>query len=151
MRAGKLGEPGPHACVREQPRHDLLERRRHRRELGRDHLVQGHRPSVELGLYALVDLRVAELPEHEVERVPLGDGSIPVEDDSLRRCRHRGSLPARLAPHKQRGVHTAGAVVGKRAPKDVGKDYLDGGKGKDRADGGPARDVCHAERKVHCP
>lgn len=32
-----------------------------------------------------------------------------------------------------------------------GKDSLDGGKGKDRADGGPQRDVCHAEKKVHCP
>jgi len=33
----------------------------------------------------------------------------------------------------------------------AGKDMLDGNGGKDRADGGPARDVCHAERKVHCP
>jgi Ca2+-binding RTX toxin-like protein len=32
-----------------------------------------------------------------------------------------------------------------------GKDRLDGSGGKDRADGGPARDVCHAERRVHCP
>ena len=32
-----------------------------------------------------------------------------------------------------------------------GKDVLDGQAGKDRADGGPARDVCHAERRVHCP
>ena len=32
-----------------------------------------------------------------------------------------------------------------------GKDTLIGGYGKDRADGGPARDVCRAERKVHCP
>lgn len=32
-----------------------------------------------------------------------------------------------------------------------GKDVLDGQAGKDRADGGPARDLCRAERKVHCP
>jgi Ca2+-binding RTX toxin-like protein len=32
-----------------------------------------------------------------------------------------------------------------------GRDVLDGGKGKDRADGGPKRDVCHAEKKIHCP
>jgi Ca2+-binding RTX toxin-like protein len=34
---------------------------------------------------------------------------------------------------------------------EKGKDRLIGGKGKDRADGGPARDVCQAEKKVHCP
>ncbi|HET7808119.1 MAG TPA: calcium-binding protein [Gaiellaceae bacterium] len=33
----------------------------------------------------------------------------------------------------------------------LGRDTLDGNAGKDRADGGPARDVCRAERKVHCP
>jgi Ca2+-binding RTX toxin-like protein len=32
-----------------------------------------------------------------------------------------------------------------------GKDRLVGGAGKDRADGGPQRDVCSAERKIHCP
>jgi Ca2+-binding RTX toxin-like protein len=32
-----------------------------------------------------------------------------------------------------------------------GKDVLLGQDGRDRADGGPARDLCSAERKVHCP
>jgi Ca2+-binding RTX toxin-like protein len=32
-----------------------------------------------------------------------------------------------------------------------GRDTLNGGSGKDRADGGPARDVCRAEKRVHCP
>jgi Ca2+-binding RTX toxin-like protein len=32
-----------------------------------------------------------------------------------------------------------------------GKDRLRGEGGKDRADGGPQRDVCSAERKIHCP
>jgi len=32
-----------------------------------------------------------------------------------------------------------------------GKDTLRGDAGKDRADGGPQRDVCSAERKIHCP
>ena len=33
----------------------------------------------------------------------------------------------------------------------LGNDALRGEKGNDRADGGPARDVCVAEHKVHCP
>ena len=32
-----------------------------------------------------------------------------------------------------------------------GADSLYGNAGKDRADGGPQRDVCSAERKIHCP
>ena len=32
-----------------------------------------------------------------------------------------------------------------------GKDTLLGESGRDRADGGPARDICRAERMVHCP
>lgn len=32
-----------------------------------------------------------------------------------------------------------------------GRDALRGDAGKDRADGGPQRDVCSAERKIHCP
>jgi Ca2+-binding RTX toxin-like protein len=32
-----------------------------------------------------------------------------------------------------------------------GRDMLRGDAGKDRADGGPQRDVCSAERKIHCP
>jgi serralysin len=32
-----------------------------------------------------------------------------------------------------------------------GKDTLIGDGGKDHADGGPARDVCRAEHKLHCP
>ncbi len=32
-----------------------------------------------------------------------------------------------------------------------GPDRLIGERGKDRADGGPARDVCRAEKIVHCP
>jgi Ca2+-binding RTX toxin-like protein len=33
----------------------------------------------------------------------------------------------------------------------TGRDMLRGDAGKDRADGGPQRDVCSAERKIHCP
>jgi Ca2+-binding RTX toxin-like protein len=44
-----------------------------------------------------------------------------------------------------------GAGGNDRLYGEKGKDQLIGGKGKDRADGGPARDVCQAEKKVHCP
>jgi hypothetical protein len=37
-------------------------------------------PGVELGFDPVVDLRVAELLEQQVERVPLGDRAVPVQD-----------------------------------------------------------------------
>src|SRR5207248_6375768 len=56
----ELSEPGPDLRVLEQPADDLLERRRHRLELGGDHFVQRHRLP-ERTLDPRVDLAVAEL------------------------------------------------------------------------------------------
>src|SRR5438094_40158 len=74
----ELSEPGPDLRVLEQPLDYLLERRRHRRELRRDHLVQSHRLP-ERTFDPRVDPPVAELLEDEVERVHLGDGAVPVQ------------------------------------------------------------------------
>jgi hypothetical protein len=65
------------------PRGYLLERRSHRAELARDHLVQGEL-APEPGFVRLEDLVVAELEEDEVQNVDLGDGSVPVEGDVQR-------------------------------------------------------------------
>ncbi len=51
-----------------------------RRELLLDDLVQ-RQGLAELRLDPVVDLRIAELLQQQVERVPLGDRAVPVEDE----------------------------------------------------------------------
>ena len=46
-----------------------------------DHLVQRH-PALERVLGRRVDLAVAELLDDHVQPVDLGDGAVPVQDDS---------------------------------------------------------------------
>src|SRR5262249_19753430 len=86
------------AYVLDQPRGDLVERRAHGRELDLDHLVQRQRPA-EVVLRTLVDAGVAELEQHHVEAVHLGDGAVPVEDEP-QRCdvTPAGSSSAVVAP-----------------------------------------------------
>ncbi len=103
----QLGEPLAHARMLDEEALDLGERRPHRLELERDHLVQRQLPP-ERALRLQVDLRVAELEQDHVERVHLGDGSVPVEHEAhlvslpglrllARRPRHRGPGGATMA------------------------------------------------------
>ncbi len=77
----ELGESGADSRVLEHPGDDLVERRRDRRELPRDHLAERHRARVEAVLDLLVDGGVAELERDPVEQVGLGDRAVEVEHD----------------------------------------------------------------------
>ena len=87
----EVGEAGADPRVLEHPGDDLVERRRHRRELPRDHLAKRHPALVEAVLDLLVDRRVAELARDSVEQVVLGDRAVEVEHDrpaAVARFRH---------------------------------------------------------------
>ena len=73
-------ESGPQLRVLAEPRGDLVERGAHGPELARDDLVQ-RQLAPEPRLVRLVDLLVAELLQHDVERVDRGHRPVPVEDD----------------------------------------------------------------------
>ena len=107
--------------------HDLVERGRDRRELGRDHVVQRHPAGVELGLGALVDLGVAELRQHEVERVPLGHRAVEVEHQP-----HAATLAAECL-RSGGEVRAAGAVRRHEGSRRFGPPLGHAGLDHDRA------------------
>ncbi len=80
----ELAEPGSHPDVLEHPFDDLVERRRDRRHLPGDHLVERH--PAELAFEGVEHREVAEALDHHVERVPLGDRSVPIEDERQPLC-----------------------------------------------------------------
>ena len=76
----ELLEPRPHLDVLHHPGNDRFERRRDRRELERDLLVQ-RQIDADARLERRKQHRIAELVDHLDERVADGDGPVPIEDE----------------------------------------------------------------------
>ena len=78
----ELRKARTHAHVLEQPADDLLERRLDGLHLARDDFPQ-RQPATDLGLHRTEELEVAEALDHEVQRVGLGHGAVPVQDEGV--------------------------------------------------------------------
>ena len=124
----ELGQTRPHSDGVEQPVEHRVERRRDRRHLDADHLVE-RQFAPDLRLERMEHIDVAELLDRHVERVALGDRAVPVEDEPRQgadmpacRCRRpRGARPRRrrrgrrppARRSRRRGEDSSG---GRRAP-----------------------------------
>src|SRR6185503_8344353 len=99
----ELAEARADAHVLDEPVAHLLERRRDRRHLGRDHLVEGQRLP-ELVLERVEHAEVAEALDRHVQPVPFRDRAVPIEDQCVFRQAGFGrSRIPRLDPRPRRG------------------------------------------------